>query len=72
MAASFFVEAHFRFGRGGCIGNSPLTGSMQNELMTRSACVFWQNSFTDGFSCACLVDAVCQKTSLTGPVIVSH
>ena len=30
----------------------PLTGSTQNELMTRKACVFVQNSCTDGFSCA--------------------
>ena len=62
MAASFFVAAHFRFGRGVFLDRStgadfspwqfPLTGSMQNELMTRSAIVLWQNSFTDGFSCA--------------------
>ena len=71
MAAFSFVEARFRFGRGvfsldGSTGADfsprqfPLTGSMQNELMTRSACV------------PCLVDAVCQKTSLTGPVRVSR
>ena len=30
----------------------PLTGALQNELMTRNAWVFLQNSCTFGLSCA--------------------